>query len=96
MSGFWEFFVALSLIYFVGINLCYTVLTLVSFTQSALRVRQARAASAVVSTSPPPDCSQIHQRSVRYTDGGWSAQLRQRRAASRRGCPRPACGRNAG
>jgi len=43
MSGLWEFFVALSLIYFVGINLCYTVLTLISFLQSSLRVRQAKA-----------------------------------------------------
>ena len=45
MSGVWEFFVALSLIYFVGINLCYTLLTLVSFVQSSVRVRQAKAAN---------------------------------------------------
>ena len=43
MIGFWEFFIALSLVYFVAINLSYTVLTLVSFLQSSLRVRQAEA-----------------------------------------------------
>ena len=45
MTGFWEFFVAASLVYFVAINLSYTILTLVSFLQSSLRVRQARAAN---------------------------------------------------
>jgi cellulose synthase/poly-beta-1,6-N-acetylglucosamine synthase-like glycosyltransferase len=45
MRGTWELFVAISLIYFVGINFCYTVLTLISYVQSSLRVRQARAAN---------------------------------------------------
>lgn len=45
MSGFWQFFVALSLVYFVAINLSYTILTLISFLQSAIRVREAGAAN---------------------------------------------------
>jgi cellulose synthase/poly-beta-1,6-N-acetylglucosamine synthase-like glycosyltransferase len=45
MSGTWELFVAISLIYFVSINFIYTVLTLLSFIQSGLRVRQAKAAN---------------------------------------------------
>jgi cellulose synthase/poly-beta-1,6-N-acetylglucosamine synthase-like glycosyltransferase len=45
MSTTWEVFVAVSLIYFVGINFCYTVLTLLSFAQSSIRVRQAKAAN---------------------------------------------------
>jgi cellulose synthase/poly-beta-1,6-N-acetylglucosamine synthase-like glycosyltransferase len=44
MTTFWEVFVAASLIYFVAVNVTYTVLTLVSFLQSSLRVRQAKVA----------------------------------------------------
>jgi cellulose synthase/poly-beta-1,6-N-acetylglucosamine synthase-like glycosyltransferase len=45
MSSLWDFFVAASLIYFIGINFIYTILTLLSYMQSALRVRQAKAAN---------------------------------------------------
>lgn len=45
MNHTWELFVAISLIYFVGINFVYTVLTVLSFAQSTLRVRQAKVAN---------------------------------------------------